>query len=215
MLKRILFVTASFAFLALAGCETQTTSVTRFTQVSQFPPGKTFAMYAMDEKKADTLEFKHYTAMVRSRVSAAAGWTSVSPDAPHDYKVAFDYAVGKPRTTYYYPGYGSGLSIGTGHWGHRSFFSTGYAFGPPPDYWETHYDYQLKLDIRANAGRGGHTTPDTKVFEAKANATELASDISYVMPCMLTALFRNFPGTDGQNYSVTIPYEECTPRPPR
>lgn len=212
MPSKILSLAVSLALLVLAACETQTTSVTRFTRVNQFPPGKTFAMYAMDSKKADTLEFKHYTAMIRNRVRAATGWTSVSPDAPHDYKVAFDYTVGKPRTTYYYPGYGSGLSVGTGHWGHRSFFSTGYAFGPPYD-WETYYDYQLKLDIRANIGRGGHTTPDTKLFEAKASATELASDISYVMPCMLTALFRNFPGIDGQSYSITIPYEECTPRP--
>ncbi|MEQ8166293.1 MAG: hypothetical protein RIC93_09475 [Alphaproteobacteria bacterium] len=202
------------AIFVLAACETQTTHVTRFSRFAAIEPGKTFAMYAMDQKKADTLEFKHYTRMIRNKVRSVTGWIPASPDGPHDYKVAFDYTAGKPRTTYYYPGYGSGLSVGSGYWGHRSFFSTGYAFGPPYD-WETHYDYQLKLDIRANVGGGDHTAPDSKIFEAKASATDLASDISYVMPCMLTALFRNFPGGDGQSYSVTIPYEECTPRPPQ
>jgi hypothetical protein len=46
-----------------------------------------------------------------------------------------------------------------------------------------------------------------KVFEAKAGSVGASGNLAVVMPAMITAVFKDFPGKSGETISVAAPLQ--------
>ena len=184
------------------------------------PSGQTFTIQSRDPRKAGGLEFATYANLVTQRLESVGYRPAPDPRAA-TLVVNFDYAVTNPRERietrpgfgYGYGPYGFG-GIGYGGFGGRGFgyggfgyggfggFGYGgYGFGGFGDYPET-YSYTVynsHVDIRIN-----RTVDNVAVFEGRAETVATTDDLTKLVPNLITAIFTNFPGNNGQTVRVQI-----------
>ncbi len=190
--------------LALAlttGCARLETKVTRFHQLPNVSPGKTFTISG-PKKRNHQLEYDKYASLIAARLSAH-GWR-YTHSAQADYNATFDCGILGTREGYdVVPvmGYTGGAVYQTGavynrHGKYRgSYTNVGYTM---PVYGVvgsaatpvTVFDRFLTLTITDR--RTGKT-----VFESRAVSSGESGEINEVLPAMIEALFTDFPGASG------------------
>ncbi|MEE8258972.1 MAG: DUF4136 domain-containing protein [Sphingomonadales bacterium] len=208
--------------LLLGACASSVrTDVTRFHELT-LPAGETFIVIAKSEEKKGSIELQSYARLVSDRLRAE-GFTPAGQATP-DIVVKIDYSVSPPMTETrpnyrapYYGGWGYGF-------GHRGFYGYGYpiyyypygyhhgfgsvfgyrhgyggAFGSYyRSYSYTVYDRVFEMVIERNAGE--------KLFEGIANNIGRDKELVKIMPVLIEAMFREFPGQSGttERYRIKL-----------
>jgi hypothetical protein len=190
------------------------------------PSGQTFTIQSHDSRKAGGLEFATYANLVSQRLEAVGYRPAADPRAA-TLVVNFDYAVTMPRERIETrPGFGyGGLGYGGfGPWGYGGYGGFGYGggfygrgfgyggfgygggfgpygFGGFGDYPEvySHTVYNSHVDLRIN--RAGD---NVAVFEGRAETVANTNDLTRLVPNLITAIFTNFPGNNGQTVRVQV-----------
>lgn len=226
---RNLFVAAA-AVLALAGCagpKFVTSDVTRYHALTEAPQGKTFAIVALDDDQESSFAFKEFGDLINQRLSALGlrQYTGGGGPTGADYVVTLRYAVYGPsadvRTRW--SGFGPrghfGFGYGYGpYWGRGPFGFTGY-----DPFWDDQIDIETRqlftrrVEVNMFEGDSFNSERKERVFEGRAVSSGINGQIEPVMPYILDAIFRDFPGRSGENrvVSVEVPpdIERAAPRP--
>lgn len=185
--------------LALSGCAVVArTDVTSFHTLAPVGSAETFTIEAPPGKDGASLEFQAYASQVTARLSAY-GWRAAPPElANPTYRVVLGYGVSPPEyherlEPYYagaYPYYG-----GFRRWGYWPYAGpVGYV--PVVD---RSFARTLEMKVYRTV-RGNERGP--VVYEGRAVNRGRGDAITPVMPILVNALFRTFPGASGRTVTV-------------
>ena len=209
MLKR-LFV-AVMVVGALAGCATKkyvTSDVTRFHTLAASLSDQTFAIVAVNPDQEQSLAFHQFADVINGRLSAMGMRQYTGTDGPNnaDYVVTLEYGISGPSPDVRTRGYGGPrVSMAYGYWGHR--WGYGFAYDPFWDdgnYVDTRQMFVRRVELYVYRGATYNSNHKERVFEGRAVSTGLNGQIEPVMPYMLDAIFKDFPGTSGRTMTVSV-----------
>ena len=192
---------AALALSACVGPRYVTSDVTRFHTLPAAPSGQSFAITALDKEQEQSLEFKQYADLVNAKLSALGLKQSSGGPSKADYVVTLKYSVEGPspdvrsRTSSVSIGYG----FGGPHW--RGFG----AYDPfYENYASTQQVYVRRIELNIyKASSYGSPSPE-RVFEGRALSEGLNGQVVPVMPYILDALFKDFPGASGSTKTVRV-----------
>jgi hypothetical protein len=198
------FAVAAVASLMLAACvgpRYVTSDVTRFHTLPAAPSGQTFAITALDKEQEQSLEYKQYADLLNGRLTALGLRQFTGGTGKADYVVTLKYGVEGPS-----PDVRSrNVSVGVG-----------YGFGGPHWRWGGWYDpisenyantqqvYVRRVELDVFKGSTYGTPTQEKVFEGRALSEGLNGQLVPVMPYILDALFKDFPGASGSTKTVRV-----------
>jgi hypothetical protein len=218
--KKILFLAAPAALLALGGCATGLpTQVSRY-QAMPAPAGQSFVIQAADPEDRGGLEFGRYADLVRRHLIEQGYSEAPSPQAA-TMIVSLAYGVDdgrqqvvtRPALGYSRFGYGG---FGYGGFGYRPYWSRfgGYGrlrspfyYGWDDPFWYrgygedidvyTVYTSYLDMDIK-------RTSDGEAVFEGTARARSRTDELGVLVPNLVEAMFTGFPGNSGETVKITV-----------
>ncbi len=187
-----------FVALLMAGCATNfSADVTRFQQLPK-PAGETIEVAPKNPDLAGSLSFEKYANMIGDRLGAE-GYKPPASGKPSDLIATVDYGVtpgpaGAERSSR--PRFSIGIGVGTG--GRHSDVGVGVATGvghrePSPGL--SNRWLQLVITRRTD----GH-----QLYEGKATSLGESRNIDLVMPQLVAALFKDFPGKSGTTNHVEL-----------
>ncbi len=195
----------------LAGCATNkyvTSDVTRFHTLAASLSGKTFAIVAVGAEQEQSLAFHQFGDIINGRLSALGMKQYAGTDGPQnaDHVVTLEYGIFGPSPdvrTYGYGGPRIGMSYGYSgrHWGY------GLAYDPfwnDDNYVDTRQMFVRRVELYLYRGATYSSNRKERVFEGRAVSTGLNGQIEPVMPYMLDAIFKDFPGPSGQTVTVSV-----------
>jgi len=202
MLRSI--VVATLTALALSACVSPryvTSDVTRFHTLPASPSGQTFAITALDKEQEQSLEYKQYADMLNAKLTSLGLKQASGGPSKADFAVTLKYNVEGPtpdvrsRT--------SGASIGYGfggpHWRWGGSYDPFYE-----NYSNTQQVYVRRVELNIYKGASYGTPTAERVFEGRALSEGLNGQIVPVMPYILDALFKDFPGASGSTKTVRV-----------
>ncbi len=181
----------------LAACASKmTTEVTRFHQLAA-PAGQSINVQPMNPAYQNSIEFNQYADLIGDRMSALGYQPPVSGKSS-DLMVRIDYGVNK---------FGNALrdddnpvSVGVGVGGGSRGSSVGVgistAFGSSGND-SARFMRWLRVEI-------DRTSDGVRVFEGNARSEGKTGDLSLVMPYLMDAMFKEFPGKSGATIKVTV-----------
>ena len=209
---------AALSVLLLAGCVRS--DVTRFHNLPKSGGGKTIVILPSDPAKKGGIEFRTYAQIVAAYF-AKNGYVVLPPSNPNaDFAAFFDYSIGAGKTgvgstpiigqtgggTTYQSGTITGSTYGGGYTSYSGTYS-GYSYTAPTygvvgsqTYSYTTYGRMVRLDI-LDAKKSTKDNP-VKVFEGTVKSRGSSGQITVVMPAMIEALFKNFPGESGKSAKI-------------
>jgi Domain of unknown function (DUF4136) len=210
------------ALVVLASACTQIrTQVTRFHHMPPAGSGERFAVVPLKDQ-AGSLEWEQYADLVAQQLTAK-GYVRVAQPAEGKYAVLFSYAIDRGKTTTTeapvfgqtgggvttFTGNTSGMAGGTPYSG----FTSGSAY-TQPTYGEigsvpvtmTTFTRAVELEIFDVPQTLASNAP-VKTFEATARSAGSSGSLAVVMPAIIAALFKDFPGKSGETISVSAPLQ--------
>lgn len=204
MFRLLSFISA----LALLGACTPTLSAKalRFNQGLELNTGKTFAIVAEGEQN-NNLEFNHYAELLNRQLQIH-GLQQASSLVAADYRVYFSYGSdGGRQFVQSYPdvglrggfsSYGSGVGIGIG--------------GPLYDPYrhnrvESYVVYTHRFEMRIE---NAHSRGRNNVFQGRVVGSGGSQGIAANMPCLIAAMFQDFPGRSGVEQDISLPLTACS-----
>jgi hypothetical protein len=198
MAKTSRFFIALIAVVALAGCASKFRSDVSSWHRLPPPSGETFVVVPKDQQKKGSLEFAQYAGLVANQLQQV-GYRPAARGAQPDLLVRLDYGMGdareKVRTTGgtgFYGGYYGHYSPYWGPWGP-------YGYQDYPDVRSyTVYSRMLALEIASTAN------PEQNLYETRVISDGRSNRLEEVIPLMIDALFKEFPGPSGITREVTI-----------
>lgn len=197
----------AFSFLLLSACTpTLGARVVGYHDGLELRPGKSFAVVAQDGQEND-LEFRHYAEIVNRHLHAQGLVQAVSLNRA-DYRVQFRYGIdGGRQQVVSYParGYG-GMSTFYGSGGYTGI-GMGYTMPYHGSRVESYTTYTRLFELQILRNKGVRDT----VYQGRVVSTGENASFSSVAPCMIAALFQNFPGPNGQEMIVRLPLASCSP----
>ncbi|HCX13721.1 MAG TPA: hypothetical protein DGZ24_00230 [Rhodospirillaceae bacterium] len=206
MIKRL--VVAVFILVALSACaSTQyvVSDVTRFHTMSGQPSGQSFAIVAADDEQRQSLAFKQYASQLNTRLSALGlqQYSGLNGPVEADYVVTLKYSVAGPSPDVEGRRGSFSMSFGYGHYG-RPF---GYGAMLDPTYNDRTDTTQLfvrrvELDIYKGGDYG--TDKQERIFEGRAVSQGRNGHVEAIMPFILDAILRDFPGVSGRTLTISI-----------
>lgn len=223
MIKRL--VAALVVLVAVAACASPkyvVSDVTRFHTLGgasgESFAGKTFAIVALNPDQEESIAFRQFGDQLNARLSNL-GMRQFQGSAPSgaDYVVTLDYGVLGPtpdvRTR------GSSLSFGFGYNNYRRPW--GYGFGWQDPFWddypytETRQLFTRRVELMMYRGSTYANGPKQRVFEGRAVSMGQSGQIEPVMPFMLDAVLKDFPGPSGRTGTVTVQVPQNVDQPDR
>lgn len=188
----------------LYGCTPKFSSnIISFYDEDELEKGKSFFILPYEHQEG-SLEYKKYASTISSELERA-GYEPVKNKDKADYKVYFDYGIeGSETEVRTSPLYGSVGFLGSYN---NSRFFPGFGISNHRVYSDTKFTKILVLDIidSEKSTKGNKV----KVFEGKVRNTSSAESFAEVSECLITVLFKEFPGENGKPVNISIPYEEC------
>ncbi len=209
---------AALSVLLLAGCVRS--DVARFHNLPKLGGGKTIVILPSDPAKKGGIEFRTYAQIVAGYFEKN-GYVVLPPSNPNaDFAAFFDYSIGAGKTgvgstpiigqtgggTTYQSGtitrssYGGGYTSYSGTYSGYSYTAPTYGVVGSQTYSYTTYGRMVRLDI-LDAKKSTKDNP-VKVFEGTVKSRGSSGQITVVMPAMIEALFKNFPGESGKSERV-------------
>lgn len=175
----------------LCGCQqTISATVTRFNALPPtLPANQTFAM-APQGPQVGNLEFQHTADLVAAALQRY-GFRPVAQNAPADLIVLLQYGPAGARTQIidYGPAW-----YGPGWYPWRGF---------PP--YEAYTLYAQFLEVDIADGPAWQRGERRMVFQGRAYAESGAREFNVVVPFLVDALFKSFPGVNGETVRVKVP----------
>lgn len=217
-MKRILV--AAFAALALAACASPhyvVSDVTRFHTLPSAPSGQSFVIATLDADQGQSLAYRKYADEVSAKLGALGLRPANGPNAAADYVVTIKYGVRGPTPSIesedWGPdwGWGAGFGYRHGPWGYGAW---GYEHRT-----DTRQLFTRRVEIDIYKGTTYDTPHKERVFEGRALSLGQNGQLESVMPYIIDALFKDFPGRSGetQRVSIEVPPDvgNSTTEPPR
>lgn len=230
-------VMMGLAALGLSACAAGlNTQVSRY-QAAAIPAGASF--YVVPKEGAASPQFYHYASMVSQKLQAQGFRPAGAPQAADilvrlDYGVdegKTEYA----REPFYGPRYGGfgpygyrwrdpfydpfwGVYYGRPYWSHWSrfpyyygwddpfWYDSAYGYGPygmggrVREY--TVYKSYLDMDIVRRAD-------NAPLFEGHARARSQTDELNALVPNLIEAMFKGFPGKSGETVKITVPAKKA------
>lgn len=212
MAGRLRIAAVAVMLMTLAACASPfKADVSRFQSQLPAPQGQSFAVVADDPRLAGGLEFAQYARLVDAQMTEL-GYTQSTPDQA-SLIVRFAYGVDRGRervrstgpTPYWGPwaGYGGMGYWGGGRWGYGGPWRYGW-YDPFFDSSVTSYtvytsEVSLKIDRRVD---------NVRLFEGRAQAVSTSSNLQYLVPNLVEAMFTDFPGNSGETVRITVAPEK-------
>ena len=205
----------SSLLLLCTGCLKVHSTVTRFHTLQHDPVPKTFRIIPLEQQRG-SIEFAAYSGFVASKL-ASNGWHQVSmTDQPADADVYFVYGIDNGHTEVgSVPVYGQtsggtaqtygSITSSSGQYANYSattYTKPTYGVVGSRAYSDTVYTRFLQLDI-IDAQRSNGTNL-VKFFEGRVRSSGSSSDVAAVLPTMIEALFKHFPGKSGKPENITL-----------
>jgi hypothetical protein len=204
---------AVVAFIVLvSACTSQIrTQVTRFNRMPAVGNGETFAVVPI-ESQASSLEWEQYAELVAHQLESK-GYARVplSELSRAKYGVLFSYAVDRGRTVTaqvpvvnQIPGSTTTFSYGS---------NSGIAYTQPTYSmnWEPAtailFSRGLELEIFDTQQIWASQGRSAPLFQAEARSAGSSGSLAPVMPAMIAAVFKDFPGKSGETISVSAPLQ--------
>ncbi len=204
MIKRILVaVFLVGALSACAGTKYVVSDVTRFHTLAASNSGKTFAIVASDEEQEQSLAFKQYADQLNAKLSALGLRQYSGGNGPNeaDYVVTLKYGVTGPSPDVEGRNSNFHMSFGYGYY-NRPF---GYgAVYDPYDRTETTQLFVRRVELDMYNGASYGTDDQTRVFEGRAVSQGRNGHVETVMPYIIDALLKDFPGPSGKTQTVSV-----------
>ncbi len=144
----------------------------------------------------DGLEFAGYAALLGEALGRL-GFVPAGEGAP-DWIAYLDYSVTPLATG---SEGGARVSVGGGHFGRHVGVSGGLSLPLGEDEPDTVYSRRISLAL-VDAASG------TRLWEGRAVSVGRVRDLEAVMPLLIEALLRDFPGESGKTVAVELPVEE-------
>lgn len=214
-IKAVLPVAALAALALLGACASPFEARVQSFQTMPPAQGQTFSIQPAPTQAGaqavGSLEFSSYAAMVAQQMQMN-GFRPVDAGAEAELKVLMDFGIGpsherlatRPATTTHMgwgwgaPGWGRGwYGRGPGWWGYDPFWGAS-AWSQPEVYSFAVYPAFLQVQIVRSKDQ-------TSLFEGRAESTVRSGDLPSVMPNLVTALFKDFPGPNARSTVVRVP----------
>lgn len=220
MMKRLF--AAAIAIAALAGCVSPkyvTSDVTRFHTLPSAPSGQSFVIATVDPEQGQSLAYRQYADMVTGKLVSMGLKPFGGPTEGADYVVTLRYAVRGP-TPDVESRSDSNLTFGLGYggWGrHGGWGGYGAWGGPYDNYTDTRQMFVREVELNMYRGNTYNSPQKVRVFEGHALSAGQNGQLEPVMPYILDALFKDFPGRSGetQTVSVQVPEDLAKATPPQ
>jgi hypothetical protein len=195
--------------LALASCQTIRSDVTVFNTIDQATPTG-FTITAMGAE-AGSLEAKSYADLVSAQL-VAHGWHP-SPGGPVDVAFGYNIDSGQTQTSsmpiFGQTGGGTSYSQGSVYGGGGFGTYSGTTYTPPTfgvvaevPVSQTFYNRGLRVEM---TDRRTHA----RIYEATLASKGTTGAFNVVAPCLIEALFKNFPGQSGKTYQIEVDSDKC------
>jgi hypothetical protein len=215
-----LFV-AAVAIVALAGCVSPkyvTSDVTRFHTLPSAPSGQSFVIATIDPEQGQSLAYHQYADMVTAKLVSMGLKPFAGPTEGADFVVTLRYDVRGPtpdvETRYSNWSFG----LGYGGWGRHAGWAGSAAWGGPYDnYTDTRQMFVREVELNIYKGATYNSPQKMRVFEGHALSAGQNGQLEPVMPYILDAMFKDFPGRSGetQTVSIQVPEEVAKAQPPQ
>jgi hypothetical protein len=204
MLKRL--VIAGFllgALSACAGTKYVVSDVTRFHTMPGSASGQTFAIVAVGEEQEQSLAFKQYADQLNSKLSALGLQQYKGANGPveADFVVTLKYNVAGPSPDV--KGRGSNFNMSFGY----DYFSRPFGYGvtyAPYDRTSTTQLFVRRVELDMYKGGTYATDRQERVFEGRAVSQGRNGHVETVMPYVLDAILKDFPGASGKTRTVSV-----------
>ena len=200
------FVVALVAAVALAACVSPkyvTSDVTRFHTLPNAPSGQTFVIATTNPEQGQSLAFRKHADDVTAKLTGLGLRPASGGNASADYVVTLNYDVRGPTPDIESRGWGGGFGFGYGF--HHGPWGFG-GWGEPG--WEHRTDtrqlFLRRVEIDIYRGSTYDTPKKDRVFEGRASSLGQTGQLEAVMPYILDALFKDFPGRSGESRRVSI-----------
>ena len=204
MIKRLVVAVFVLGTLsACAGTKYVVSDVTRFHTLPPSASGQTFAIVAVDGEQELSLAFKQYADQLNTKLSGLGlrQYTGAKGPAEADYVVTLKYSVAGPSPDV--KGRGSNLSMTFGYGYYNRPFGYGAIYGP---YHRTDTTQLFIRRVNLDMYTGGTYGTDTqeRVFEGRAVSQGRSGHVEAVMPYVLDAILKDFPGISGKTRTVSV-----------
>ena len=177
--------------LLTAGCARSfEAEVTRFHRITEV--GSQSATIVAADPQLEGLEFSAFADIVGGHLEAH-GYTAAGTDSP-DLRVIMGYGLAKIGTERG----GPSIGIGVGRYGRHTGVSFSSLFNVGSE--RTYYSYRLDLVIEIAA-------TGQRIFEGRSITSGRGANMGAVMPYLVAALFKDFPGISGQTVEVELPVD--------
>ena len=202
--------------LALTACGTMVTArVSSFHNLPAQPSGLTFAVMPYQWQNG-SLEFQTYANAINAELQSK-GFVAAPPDQAQ-YVVFLAYAIDSGReVSYSYPiigqtGVSSSYTSGmvqtygnTASYSGTTTYNPTYGVVGTGQGSRTEYRRVVRLDVLDKSALAAGQV--SKVYEGEVVSSGSTGQLSAVMPTLLYALFKDFPGKSGQSKTVTLPMQ--------
>jgi hypothetical protein len=198
------------AVVSLAGCASNFEA--RVARFQQMPPqaGQSFTIAPRDKENVGSLEFAAYANLVRQRLLAKGFTEAVTPEQAY-LTVLLDYNVGPPREAIRTrPGWGgAGMGPGWGGgwgggWGWNPYWGRGWGgagWGGWGGGWGNEV-YSVTQFTSTVAMKIVRQADNTSLFEGRAESVGTSNNLTQIVPNLVTAMFADFPGNNGETVRV-------------
>lgn len=215
-LRRLSLAGLGAASLLLAGCASQFgAQVTAYHQQGVPLQGLSYRLQP-DARQAESLEYATYAAQVRQQLMQA-GMVEAGGNR-HDVDVRFDYSVDGGQPVHYQQPEYAYVYQGSRPVRRDRVQSDGSVIS----YWEMHpvygYDligytthqrvvftHQLRLTLTRSSTSAKPQVGMARLYEGTVVHESHSNAVNYTVPRMVRALFKDFPGPNGQTRHVEVP----------
>ncbi len=185
--------------LLLSGCATLLRSDVVTFHEGPLPDGETIRVVAADPEKVPSLEFRSYANLVSEELRKI-GYTPVTDEnADAELLAEVDYSVeaGEPLVHVDDPNRYVRYHFGLGRFYDPFYFGV-YDTWNPQVYTTPTFMRNLQLNIVSN------DDAMNRVFEGRVQSAGYDNQLPEIMPYLVTAMFKNYPGENGVTKVVTI-----------
>lgn len=198
-IRRAIFLGLLLCAALVTGCASVQSSVTRFHALEKQKDGTygTYAVYTPKEKES-SLEYATYADLLKKQLNAR-GFREVALSQRPTYVAFFAYDVqrsGTSTTSFYRP-QASGDSAFA-----RGFNATAVGTATTEAAYTRSVMFRLVAPPDADA-----SAPRKTIYEARLASTGSSGEINRVMPTLVKAMFKDFPGKSGETVRVDLPME--------
>ena len=213
MFKQVL--AATLAVVALAGCVSPRyviSDVTRFHSLPSSASGQTFVIATLDAEQGQSLAYRQFADTVTAKLTGMGLKPFSGPTQGADYVVTLRYSVRGPTPDIESrggPSFGFGYGFGHRHSGFAGAYDSGW-----DHYTDTKQLFVRRVELDLYKGATYNSDKKERMFEGRALSTGVNGQLEPVIPYILDALFKDFPGRSGEAVRVSVQVPDNIGNPP-